>query len=197
MEHIRNMILPAVCAGQLLTGCAAESVPAQTSAAEISQTVPVTEAVTAEPQTSAAETAPAHEPALLHSADEIALHDTDGQGKHYLFTYNGTEYSAEYTPDNWKIIDSYQIRNAADMTLICQALADEHPVHGADLVSYRTAEDMAYEWQQHNIAYQLLSEDSPFRNNAKDVDINPADQGKSVYDLYVSRTGNADSSQKS
>lgn len=51
------------------------------------------------------------------------------------------------------------------MTLICQALADEHPVHGADLVSYRTAEDMAYEWQQHNIAYQLLSDDSPFRNN--------------------------------
>ena len=83
------------------------------------------------------------------------------------------------------------------MTLICQALADEHPVHGADLVSYRTAEDMAYEWQQHNITYQLLSDDSPFRNNAKDVDINPADQGKSVYDLYVSRTGNADSSQKS
>ena len=74
------------------------------------------------------------------------------------------------------------------MIIICEALKTEHPIHSADYESYRTAEDMAYEWIQHNLAYELLSDDSEWKYHAKDVDINPEDQGKSVYDLYRERT---------
>ena len=57
------------------------------------------------------------------------------------------------------------------------------------MVSFRDAEDMAYEWEQHNLAYQILPESNPYRMNAKDVDINPADQGKSMLEMYASRIG--------
>ena len=126
---------------------------------------------------------------LLRSPKDIALHDTDGQGKNYAFTYAGASFQAVYTPDNWKIIDSYLITNAADIAVICEALRREHPIHGADMKSERTAEDMAYEWEQHNLAYSLLPADSPYRANVEDVDINPADQGKSAYNMYLDRQG--------
>ena len=58
------------------------------------------------------------------------------------------------------------------------------------MVSYRTAEDMAYEWIQHNIAYEILSEDSPWKEHVKHVDLNPEDQGKNLKELYKSRTLN-------
>ena len=48
---------------------------------------------------------------------------------------------------------------------------------------------MAYEWEQHNIAYQLLPEDSPYKENAKDVDLNPEDQGKSIIDFALEHIG--------
>ncbi len=48
--------------------------------------------------------------------------------------YGGTAYSAQYSPDNWEIKDSYRITNAMDMALICQALINEHPIHGRDMV---------------------------------------------------------------
>ena len=133
------------------------------------------------------EAAPAR--GLLHSPKDIALHDTDGQGKNYAFTYAGASFQAVYTPDNWKVIDSCLITNAADIAVICEALRREHPIHGADMKSERTAADMAYEWEQHNLAYSLLPADSPYRANVKDVDINPADQGKSAYDMYLDRQG--------
>lgn len=75
------------------------------------------------------------------------------------------------------------------MVSICQALLDVHPVHGSDMQSIRTAEDMAYEWLQHNLAYELLPEDNPWRRNAKDVDLNPEDQNKTFREMYEDRTG--------
>lgn len=129
------------------------------------------------------------EKGLLTSAEDIHLNDVDGWETNYSFEYSGETYSAVYTPDNWKIIDSYKITSEADMVIICGALANIHPVHGSDGESYRTPEDMAYEWVQHNIAYDILPDDNSWKANAKDVDINPADQNKSLYEMYKSKTG--------
>ncbi len=126
---------------------------------------------------------------ILKSTADIELENTDGKGENYRFYYGGDEFSAIYTEDNWKIIDSYLIVSESDMTIICQALIDEHPVHGKDLVSYRTAKDMAYEWQVHNIAYTFMEEDDPQRIKAKDVDFDPKDQGLTLEEFYETRTG--------
>ena len=124
-------------------------------------------------------------PSILTSKDEINLHAAGDEG-YYEFSYDGINFSCVYTPDNWTIYNSYLVRNSKDMELICEALSDIHPIHGADMVSYRTPQDMAYEWLQHNIAYELLPESS-FKQSAKDVDLDPADQGKSLEELYRSR----------
>ncbi|MBE5828504.1 MAG: hypothetical protein E7305_03460 [Butyrivibrio sp.] len=126
---------------------------------------------------------------ILESAADIELTNTDGNGKNYRFYYAGDEFEAIYTPDNWKVKNSYKIHSEADMIIICQALIDEHPVHGKDLVSYRTAEDMAYEWQIHNMGYAFFTDDENLRNKAKDVDFDPKDQGLTIEDFYESRTG--------
>ncbi len=128
------------------------------------------------------------EKGLLSSPEDINLTDS-GDGKNYTFTYNDEEFSAIYTEDNWKIIDSYKISNVDDNFIICQALIDEHPIHGRDMESYRTAEDMAYEWLQHNIAYEILSDDNAMKSHAKDVDLDPNDQGKDFDEIYEDRTG--------
>ena len=83
--------------------------------------------------------------------------------------------------------NSYRITDAAAMLEICEALNAEHTIHSADYTAWRTPEDMAYEWEQHNLAYQMLADDSPWKESARDVDINPEDQGKSLYELYQSR----------
>ena len=75
------------------------------------------------------------------------------------------------------------------MKIICQALIDVHPVHGKDLSSYRTADDMAYEWEQHNIAYKYLPDDSSWKGSAGNVDLDPYDQGRSFEEIYEDRTG--------
>lgn len=126
---------------------------------------------------------------ILTGPEDIGLHDIDGGNTNFVFTYDDTEYTAIYTYDNWKIIDSYLIKNMADMEVICQALIDINPIHGKDYESFRTAKDMAYEWDQHNIAYDLLPDDNEWRANVKDVDLNPDDQGKSFLDMYCDRTG--------
>lgn len=144
-------------------------------------TIPATMEETSEPERTS----------FFSSVRDVGLYEVEGQEETYAFVYYDETYQAIYKPDNWKIIDSYQITNAVDIEMICEALAEVHPIHGADMESYRTAEDMAYEWIQHNLAYQLLSADSPWKQNAKDVDINPEDQGKSLYDLYKDRVGDA------
>ena len=125
--------------------------------------------------------------AILSSPEDIALQDTDGNGRDYVFYYNNIEFHARYTPDNWKIIDSYRVTEEEDMTIICRALSEVHPIHGRDMVSYRTPEDMAYEWQQHNIVFYLMPEESPQRQNVKDVDLDPKDQGKNYVEMYQDR----------
>ena len=121
---------------------------------------------------------------ILNNKEEINLTSIDDT--YYLFTYNNEEFSAVYTYDNWTIYDSYRVKNKKDIEIICTALIEIHPIHGKDLVSYRTSEDMAYEWLQHNIAYELLPE-SDFKNSAKNVDLDPLDQGKSLEEIYRSR----------
>ena len=127
--------------------------------------------------------------AVLTSTADIGLTNYDGMGAKYFFTYKGEEFRAWYQSDCWTIYDSYKITNNHDMKIICQALIDVHPVHGADLSSYRTAEDMAYEWEQHNLAYKYLPEDSPYRESAMNVDLDPQDQGRSFEEIYEDRTG--------
>lgn len=120
---------------------------------------------------------------------EIELVDLDGGGKNYSFFYQGEEFLASYTTDNWHIIDSYKIEKREDIMVICQALIEIHPIHGKDRVSYRTAEDMTFEWLQHNLAYDILPKENPWRENAKDVDLDPEDQYRTLKEIYEDRTG--------
>ncbi|MBR4210810.1 MAG: hypothetical protein IKR84_00260 [Oscillibacter sp.] len=134
-------------------------------------------------------TAEQGETGKLSSVEDIGLHALDDSGQNYAFSYNQEEFSARHTPDNWKIVDSYKITDTDDIVMICQALSDVHPIRGRDMESFRTPEDMAFEWLQHNIAYAVLPDDSPWKRSAKDVDLNPADQGKSFQEMYEDRTG--------
>lgn len=127
---------------------------------------------------------------VLNSVKDIDLQDTDGKEKNYTFEYKGDTYRAVYTTDNWKIIDSYKIRNKNDMAIICEALIEVHPIHGKDMKSYRTVEDLVYEWTQHNYAYDLLPEENNWKSHAKDVDLNPEDQGKNLQEMYKARMYN-------
>ncbi len=120
----------------------------------------------------------------ITSAD-INLHSTDG--KNYQFTYNNETFTAVYRTDLWTVKNSYLIRDRDDILIICQVLIDAHPVHGRDMVSYRTAEDMAYEWQEHNLAYDILPDNSALKERAKDVDLDPPDQGKSIDEILMDR----------
>ena len=113
----------------------------------------------------------------------------DGGGTNYAFDYDGKEFRAVFSYDTWTVFDSYKIVNEDDIKIICRALADIHPVHGSDRISYRTEEDMAYEWLQHNIAFMVLPKDDPLLEDAKNVDLDPADQGRSFREIYEDRTG--------
>ena len=128
---------------------------------------------------------------VLVSTKDINLHDIDGRKTNYSFTYKNTEFSAKYTKDNWHVVDSYKITNKKDLEIICQALIEVHPIHGKDMVSYREVDDLVYEWMQHNFMYAILSDNNHWKDNAKDVDLDPADQGKSLAEMYESRTGSA------
>ena len=126
---------------------------------------------------------------LLSSPEDIALKCMDDEGSYYSFTYDGMDFTAVYTEENWKIIDSYRVTYISDMMIICEALIAEHPIHGVDMVSFRTPEDMANEWMMHNAAYAVLPEGSEWISHAKDVDLDPYDQGKSFIEIYEDRTG--------
>ena len=121
------------------------------------------------------------------SSNQIKLYNKSNDGKNYTFTYKDEDFTAIYTEDNWKIVDSYKITNKEDMKSICEALIKVHPIHGKDMVSYRTVEDLVYEWEQHNIAYNVLPTDSKWSSSAKDVDLNPEDQGKNITDFVKNR----------
>ena len=118
---------------------------------------------------------------------ELKLRDEDGKKTNYCFKYNNNIVKAKYTKDNWKIIDSYKITNEKDMAIICEALIKIHPIHGKDGKSCRTVDDLVDEWVIHNKAYEILPETSKWKTNAKDVDLNPADQGKTLEEFIKDR----------
>ena len=112
----------------------------------------------------------------LKSTDEINLRSAGGG--YYYFTYNGEDYKALYSYNTWTVYNSYKITRKHDIKIICQALSDEHPVPSRDGQSFRTADDMAYEWDQHNKLYLVAPEDSATRERTRNVDLDPEDQGK-------------------
>ncbi|MBO6233038.1 MAG: hypothetical protein J6N78_03140 [Clostridia bacterium] len=123
-------------------------------------------------------------------SEKIEIIDIDGKGKKYTFNYDDEQFVATYTKENWHIKDSYKINDLEDITKICQALIDIHPIHGRDMKSYRTAKDLANEWFQHNIAYFIIPEENSWKEHAKHVDLNPEDQGKNMIEMYKARTLN-------
>lgn len=128
------------------------------------------------------------EPGILKDTSDISLHDVDGENTNFHFTYGNETFKAVFKPDNWQIIDSYKINSVSDMEIICQALIEINPIHGSDMVSYRSAADMAYEWKKHNIAYAVLPDNNKWKSHAKDVDLDPDDQDRSIYEIYKDRT---------
>ena len=123
----------------------------------------------------------------INSIEELNIKDEDGLGRNYTFEYNNNIFKAQYTKDNWKIIDSYKIKNEKDIKIICNGLINIHPILGKDGKSYRTAEDMVNEWKIHNIAYELLPEKNEWKASAKDVDFDSKDQGKNLEDFIKER----------
>ena len=124
--------------------------------------------------------------ATLGSPEEIGLASEDDV--HFTFSYHNEIFQAAFITDTWKIIDSYKITNSADLVIICRALTEKHPVPTPDHSGERTPEDLAYEWEQHNLAYSLLPEGAKWKDNAKDVDLNPEDQGKNIVNYVIERT---------
>lgn len=118
----------------------------------------------------------------------IELLDIDGNQTNYKFTYDGEEYIAWFKEDTWHIVDSYKITDEKAIAIICEVLMEEHKIPSSDRKSYREIDDLVYEWKQHNIIYEMLPNSSKWKNNAKDVDLDPDDQGKSFKELYKSRT---------
>lgn len=123
----------------------------------------------------------------LSSVEDLNLEDEGGGS--YSFDYGDDKFYAEFDTDTWTIYNSYRITNSKDIKIICEALSEEHPVPSKDRESYRTPADMAFEWQQHNIAYEQLPEGNQWRESAMNVDLDPDDQGKTFKEMYEERTG--------
>ena len=190
---MRRVFVVAICAMVLSLSLGACSRPVAEPNGEDagSKTEVVQEPVVTEPQqghlveepasTSAEQTG---EPRV---APHIALNPVDDAGANYVLEYGDKVLDVYYQPDVWSVYESYLITDHDDLVTICRMLIDEHPIHGSDYESYRTAEDMAYEWEQHNYAYELLPADSPWRESVSNVDLDPEDQGKSLRELYKDR----------
>lgn len=121
---------------------------------------------------------------IISTPPETDLAYSDGYFEYFTFTYAGEEFTALHEYDNWQIRDSYRIRNSKDMELICRALIDIYPVHGRDNESYRTPEDMAYEWIQHNIVCEMPEIDKNWLDRARNVDLDPDEQNMSLWEMY-------------
>lgn len=126
---------------------------------------------------------------ILKSIDDLSLKDVNNKKTNFTFIYMNEVFNATYTKDNWHIENSYKINNKNDITIICKALTDIYPIHGKDMKSFRTIDDLVYEWELHNIAYDFLPEDSSWKENARSVDLDSEDQGRSIKEIYEARTG--------
>lgn len=185
-----GILFTAALLAAVVSGCSdnnsSEVIPAETTTI-VTTVVTTTAETTAAPTTEAVTEPTTASKSLLKAPEDIALRDIDGNGQNYEFTYDGRSFSALYEPDNWHITDSYLIDDEADLVIICQALIAVKPVHSADMAGWRTAEDMAYEWKNHNQAYYLLPDSSDWKSSAKDVDLDSKDEGKSAYDLFMDK----------
>ncbi|MBR6337680.1 MAG: hypothetical protein IKR76_08125, partial [Ruminococcus sp.] len=184
---------PAQTEADVKTTKTQSSKPAATSTAE-KTTTSATKTTSAAKKTSASKvtvseivTSSSQTDTQQSAAEQITLTEM-GEGS-FTFVCGGETFNAYYTPDNWKIIDSYKITKKADMVTICTALSEIHPIHNKDYTGYREPDDLAYEWEQHNIAYELLPDSSKWKQNTKDVDLDPKDQGKSFIDMAKDRLG--------
>ena len=126
---------------------------------------------------------------ILQTVDDLSLKDIDGKKTTFTFIYENEVFNATYTKDNWHIEDSYKINNKNDITIICKALTDIYPIHGKDKKSFRKVDDLVYEWLKHNLAYDFLPNQSQWKENARSVDLDPEDQGRSIEEIYEARTG--------
>ena len=188
----KQLALLSAAVMSVLSGCNNVTFTENTAAVTTEAvTVPTTEeAITTAAPTDATESITeytAYDASLLSSPEDIGLHDTDGNGVDYIFSYGGEEFFALYEPDNWHITDSYKIEDEDDILLICQVLISVHPIHSADMQSYRAAEDMAFEWHQHNLAYNHIPDSSEWKSNAKDVDLDSKDEGKGLFNFLMDR----------
>ena len=188
----KQLALLSAAVMSVLSGCNNVTFTENTAAVTTeAMTVPTTEeAITTAAPTDATESITeytAYDASLLSSPEDIGLHDTDGEGVDYIFSYGGEEFFALYEPDNWHITESYKIEDEDDILLICQALISVHPIHSADMQSYRAAEGMAFEWHQHNLAYNHLPDSSEWKSNAKDVDLDSKDEGKGLFNFLMDR----------
>ncbi|MBO7473711.1 MAG: hypothetical protein J6U00_06875 [Ruminococcus sp.] len=179
----------------LTAGCSDNNVPVnemvQTAYTTVTATVTsasvTTETATVHTEVATSDVTSTEAYHLLRSPEDIFIHCTDEEAQKYEFVYDSMVFSALYEPDNWHIKDSYLIDDYDDIVIICQALTAVHKVHSADMQSYRTAEDMANEWYQHNIAYSLLPEGSSWKNSARDVDLDANDQNKNLFDFVLDK----------
>ena len=146
-------------------------------------TTTTTTAETTTPQTTTSAVTTAA--AVYSSADEVVL--VPAGGEVYSFDYGDKTFQAEYTENSWKIIDSYLIDNEQDMGYICDALTALHPIPTADGSGVRDRESLVYEWRQHNEAYKMLPKDSKWIASVKDVDLNPDDEGKDMWQMALDR----------
>lgn len=126
---------------------------------------------------------------LLDDMPEILYSHSDGVYDYYTFAYGDGSFTVLQEYDNWKVFDSYRIRNSRDIELICRSFIALYPVHGRDLESYRTAEDMTYEWLQHNIAYGFAEDDDALRESAANVDLDPEEQDMNMLAIYLNHKG--------
>ena len=110
--------------------------------------------------------------------EDIVIYRVDDSW--YTFTYQGEQFSVRYDPDNWCIYDSYKITDTDDIYRIVEQLSEIHPIPSKDRTSYRSVQDMADEWILHNLAYRILKDDPEYRERARNVDLDPDDEGLSL-----------------
>ena len=118
--------------------------------------------------------------------EAFELYDVDGEETNFILIYKGEEFIVLHEEDNWRIYNSYKITSRTDILAICQALIDIHPIHGKDMISFRTAEDMTDEWVKHNFVYSILSKGN-WKDCAGTVDLDPKDQGATLIGMYEMR----------
>ena len=123
--------------------------------------------------------------------ENLELEGTEDMYESYSINYGSDVLTAIYEDEEWQIIDSYKVKSCADMELICEKLNEIHTIPASESSQEKTREpkDMTFEWLQHNMIYDILPDDSEWKESTKHVNLNAADQGKTYIEIYEGRTG--------